>query len=92
MREKLVKNAAGRMVPDHINGQPVVPFKGVGKHMPEGFRHAPRLTSNIDYPADGNKQVASLKEALIKAGTKGWYDPFHPSSFQGRGPGGQYGI
>jgi citrate lyase subunit alpha/citrate CoA-transferase len=70
MREKLVKNAAGRMVPDHINGQPVVPFKGVGKHMPVGFRHAPRLTSNIDYPADGNKQVASLKEALIKAGLR----------------------
>jgi citrate lyase subunit alpha/citrate CoA-transferase len=70
MREKLVKNAAGRMVPDHINGQPVVPFKGVGKHMPVGFRHAPRLTSNIDYPADGNKQVESLKEALIRAGLK----------------------
>ena len=30
MREKLVKNAAGRMVPDEINGQPVIPFKGVG--------------------------------------------------------------
>ncbi len=70
MREKLVKNAAGRMVPDHINGQPVIPFKGVGKHTPVGNRHAPRLTTNIDYPADGNKLAASLKEALVKAGLR----------------------
>ncbi len=70
MREKLVKNAAGRMVPDHINGQPAIPFKGVGKYMPAGKRHGPRLTSNMDYPADGNKLVASLKEALVKAGLR----------------------
>jgi citrate lyase subunit alpha / citrate CoA-transferase len=70
MNEKLVKNAAGRLVPSEINGKTVVPFKGVGKYRPQGYRHAPRITSNIDYPADGNKQVPSLKEALIRAGLK----------------------
>jgi len=29
---KLVKNAAGRLVPDKINGQQQIPFKGVGKY------------------------------------------------------------
>jgi citrate lyase subunit alpha/citrate CoA-transferase len=66
----LVKNAAGRMVPDTINGVKAVPYMGVGKYKPEGFKHAPRITTNADYPEDGNKQVATLKEALIKAGLK----------------------
>jgi citrate lyase subunit alpha/citrate CoA-transferase len=70
MHEKMIKNAAGRLVPAEVNGKPVVPFQGVGKYHPQGNRHAPRITSNIDYPPDGNKQVASLKEALQKAGLK----------------------
>ena len=70
MRDKLIKNAAGRFVPEEINGKPVVPFMGVGKYRPKGFRHGPRITSNIDYPADGNKQVSTLKQALIKAGLR----------------------
>jgi citrate lyase subunit alpha / citrate CoA-transferase len=70
MRNKMIKNAAGRLVPDHINGQPAVPFQGVGKYIPRGVRHAPRITSNIDYPEDGNKLVGSLREALVKAGLK----------------------
>lgn len=67
---EFVKNAVGRMVPTHINGQPVVPFQGVGKYKSEGNIHAPKIPSNADYPADGNKTVESLKEALIKAGLK----------------------
>lgn len=67
---ELVKNAVGRMVPTEINGRPVVPFKGVGKHRPEGRRAAPFIASCIDYPADGNKVVESLKVALQKAGIK----------------------
>ena len=67
---KLVKNAAGRLVPTEINGQKVVPYKGIGKHKPEGFKHAPRLSSCVDYPSDGNKLIPNLKEALIKAGIK----------------------
>jgi citrate lyase subunit alpha/citrate CoA-transferase len=67
---KLVKNAIGRLVPTEINGEKQVPFQGVGKYKPEGYKHAPKITSNADYPADGNKIVASLKAALIKAGLK----------------------
>lgn len=67
---KLVKNAIGRMVPTEINGEKQVPFQGIGKYKPEGVKHAPKIPSNADYPLDGNKTVASLKEALIKAGLK----------------------
>lgn len=67
---KLVKNAAGRMVPDTINGEKAIPFQGVGKYKPEGRKHAPVISSNSDYPLDGNKQVENLKEALVKAGLK----------------------
>jgi citrate lyase subunit alpha/citrate CoA-transferase len=67
---QLVKNAVGRMVPTEINGEMQVPYQGVGKYKPEGYRHAPKIPSNADYPLDGNKQVKDLKEALIKAGLK----------------------
>jgi len=70
MTKNLVKNAVGRMVPSEINGEKVIPFQGTGKYIPEGFRHGPRLYSCSTFPSDGNKQVASLKEALIKAGLK----------------------
>jgi citrate lyase subunit alpha / citrate CoA-transferase len=70
MNEDRIYNAVGRLVPSEINGEPVVPFMGVGKYQPEGKKHAPAIPSNADYPADGNKQVASLKEALLKAGLK----------------------
>ncbi len=65
-----IRNAAGRMVPAEVNGTPVIPFYGVGKYKPDGRKHAPKIPSNIDYPSDGNKQVPSLKEALIKAGLR----------------------
>jgi citrate lyase subunit alpha/citrate CoA-transferase len=65
---KTVKNAAGRFVPLEINGQPVIPFKGVGKHKPEGRKYSPFIPSCADYPDDGNKVVGSLSEALIKCG------------------------
>jgi citrate lyase subunit alpha/citrate CoA-transferase len=67
---KLVKNAVGRMVPTEINGEKQIPFKGVGKHIPEGRRYGPPIASCANYPDDGNKLVGSLKEALIKAGLK----------------------
>ena len=66
----LVKNAAGRMVPTEVNGQKQVPYQGVGKYKPEGRKFGPKIASCADYPEDGNKQVATLKEALVKAGLK----------------------
>ena len=68
--DKLVKNAVGRIVPTIINGEEHIPFKGIGKYIPDGRKYAPRLSSCANYPDDGNKLVPSLKEALIKAGLK----------------------
>ena len=70
MAARSVINAAGRAVPTEINGQKVIPFKGVGKHRPGGVKYAPPIPTCNDYPADGNKVVKSLKEALIKCGLK----------------------
>ncbi len=70
MKDKMIKNAVGRMIPTHINGEEVIPFKGKGKHRPTGKKYAPPIPSCADYPDDGNKSVASLKDALVKAGIK----------------------
>jgi citrate lyase subunit alpha/citrate CoA-transferase len=68
--DNLVKNAVGRMVPTIVNDQPVIPFQGIGKHRPTGRKYAPPIFSVLDYPIDGNKEVASLKEALRLCGLK----------------------
>jgi len=65
---ELIKNAVGRLVPTEINGERQIPFQGVGKFKPDSTKHASRISSNADFPLDGNKTVASLKEALIKCG------------------------
>ena len=67
---KLVKNAAGRLVPTIVNNEKQIPFKGVGKYKPKGRTAGTPISSCIDFPADGNKVVKSLKEALIKSGIK----------------------
>jgi len=68
--DKLVKNALGRMVPTMVNGKPQLPYMGVGKTKPTGFKAAPPIVSCADYPADGNKILPTLKDALVKAGLK----------------------
>ena len=68
--DKLVVNAAGRLVPTIINGKEAIPFMGVGKYKPTGRKYAPPISSCADFPADGNKIVPSLKDALLKAGLK----------------------
>jgi citrate lyase subunit alpha/citrate CoA-transferase len=70
MSVKTVINAAGRRVPLEINGQPVIPFKGVGGHRPDGRKYSPLIPTSIDFPADGNKVVGSLEEALRKCGLR----------------------
>lgn len=67
---ELKKNAAGRMVPVEINGKEAVPYKGVGKHRPDGRRAAPAIPTCSDYPADGNKLVPDIKTALKEAGIR----------------------
>ena len=70
MSKKLVKNAAGRMVPLEVNGQPVVPFKGVGLFRPTGRKYSTLVPTCLDYPENGNKVIPTLKEALIKCGLR----------------------
>ena len=66
----MIKNAAGRLVPTEVNGVTQVPFQGVGKFRPTGKKPALPIRTCSDYPADGNKTVPSLKEALDKCGLK----------------------
>jgi len=68
MAVKLEKNAAGRLVPTKVNGRESAPFEGVGKHRPTGRKAAPLIASCVDYPADGDKRVGGLREALEKVG------------------------
>jgi citrate lyase subunit alpha / citrate CoA-transferase len=70
MSAKTLINAAGRTVPAEINGQPALPYQGVGAHRPSGVKHAPPIPTCSDYPADGNKLIASLEEALKRCGLR----------------------
>ncbi len=67
---KMIKNAAGRLVPEIVNGKKQIPYKGGGKFKPSGKKHGPPIRSCTDYPEDGNKVVNNLREALKKAGLK----------------------
>jgi len=65
-----ITNAAGRVVTSEINGEPVIPFKGIGQHKPEARKYAPPVSSCADYPSDGDKRIGSLALALEKAGLR----------------------
>jgi citrate lyase subunit alpha/citrate CoA-transferase len=65
-----VENAAGRFVPERVNGLPQRPFAGIGVHRPGGRKAAPPLRSCADYPADGDKRLPSLKVALEACGVE----------------------
>ncbi len=64
----MVKNAAGRLVPRCVNGVDQTAFQGVGGYVPAGMKAKPRVSSCAEFPADGNKIVRSLADALKKAG------------------------
>lgn len=63
-------NAAGRQIPFLVNDAPVIPYKGVGKHRPQGTAKGPAISSCIDFPSNGDKRVATLKDSLVKCGLK----------------------
>lgn len=67
---RLVQNAAGRMVPVEINGIAAAPYAGPRGHHPTGRKAGPLLRSCADFPADGDKRVESIKQALVNAGLK----------------------
>lgn len=64
----LVVNAVGRKVPKAVNGREQIPFQGVGAHLPDQAKHAPRVRSCSQYPTDGDKRVPSLEAAFEKCG------------------------
>ena len=70
MEEQFLTNAAGRKVPGIVNGKLQIPFQGIGRYKPNSKRYGPPIASCADYPADGNKVVTSLEEALILSGIK----------------------
>lgn len=65
-----VKNAAGRLVPRTVNGQPQRAFVSVEGVPPQGRGAGRILRSCADYPSDGNKVVRNLREALRRAGVR----------------------
>jgi citrate lyase subunit alpha/citrate CoA-transferase len=69
-KTSFVKNAAGRPVPRRVNGMNQVPFTSVRGKPPKGMTAGVPLRSCSEFPADGNKVVKNLKEALRRAGLK----------------------
>ncbi|MGB9361301.1 MAG: citrate lyase subunit alpha, partial [Candidatus Sulfotelmatobacter sp.] len=69
-KTELVRNAAGRLVPEIVNGRPQIPYLGVGKYQPIGNKAAPPIRTAADYPANGDKRVADLETALRKCGLR----------------------
>ena len=63
-------NAAGRLVVTSINGEPAIPYQGVGAFQPAGRKATPPVFRCADYPDDGNKVVPDLKTALMRAGLR----------------------
>jgi len=65
---KLTTNAIGRPVPMVVNGRVQMPYQGVGEYKPTGHKAAPPIPSCRDYPPNGDKRVASLREAFERCG------------------------
>ncbi len=70
MSKEMIKNAIGRMVPARVNGETVIPYKGVNQHRPEGVKHAPVISTSIDFPDRNSKLQPTLASALKAAGLK----------------------
>jgi citrate lyase subunit alpha/citrate CoA-transferase len=66
----LALNAVGRKVPAVVNGKSQTPFAGIDEHRPSGSKAGAPIRSNSDYPASGDKRVATLEEALTKCGLR----------------------
>ena len=69
-KSELTANAAGRVVPEIVNGRRQVSYMGVAKYRPAGNKAAPPIRTAADYPANGDKRVADLETALRKCGLR----------------------
>jgi citrate lyase subunit alpha/citrate CoA-transferase len=67
---ELVKNTLGRQVPEVVNGKAQIPYGGVHGHRATGRKAAPPIATSADYPANGDKRLGSLAEALEACGLK----------------------
>ncbi len=65
---ELAPTVLGRLVPAVANGQKQVPFQGVHGYRAQGRKAGPPIASAADYPANGDKRVKSLNEALEGCG------------------------
>jgi citrate lyase subunit alpha/citrate CoA-transferase len=63
-------NAAGRIVPEMVNGRPQTAYMGVGKYRPSGAKAGPPIRTAADYPVNGDKRVPDLETALRKCGLR----------------------
>jgi citrate lyase subunit alpha/citrate CoA-transferase len=58
---KMVRNAVGREIPVETDGRKNIPFKGVGKHRPDGNKVGPPIPTGADYH---HKVLKDLDQAL----------------------------
>lgn len=66
----LIANAAGRIVPEIVNGRVQTPYMGVGKYHPQSQKASPPVRSAADYPRNGDKRVPDLEMALRRCGLR----------------------
>ncbi len=69
-KTELIVNAAGRTVPESVNGRTQVPYLGVGKYHPSGSKASPPIRTAADYPDNGDKRMPDLETALRKCGLR----------------------
>jgi len=69
-KTELVTNAAGRSVPETVNGRRQMPYMGVGKYRPTGCKASPPIATAADYPGDGSKLLPDLETALRRCGLR----------------------
>ena len=69
-KAELITNAAGRVVPETVNGRHQLPYMGLGKYHPSGRKASAPIRTAADYPANGDKVVPDLETALRKCGLR----------------------
>ncbi len=69
-KSELLTNAAGRLVPEVVNGRPQVAYQGIGRYRPSGRKAAPLIRTAADYPQNGDKRESSLENALRRCGLR----------------------
>ena len=63
----MIKNAIGREIPEETNGRKNIPFKGIGKHIPQGRKTGPPIPTGATF---GNKVVKSIDDVLDRLNLK----------------------